>query len=646
VLAWPRVSNADHNFDQAASPTTEIFGFFSRGAGVHLESRLGQIGQFGLSPPSTPAAIGRHNQIYQDKIYRDDAVLLKGPGATIKRDGGERPQCIQIAVATIYNRSELMSSLGLTAYAALSDTDLLAAAYRQWGKACPEHVIGDWSFAAWHPDTRTLFVARDHAGNTALYYYLDSDTFAFSTSRRSLLNLKLTPSKLDPLYLGQILIGWDASIAERSIHSAIRRLPPAHCLTVTADRSETRRYWQVENATERALGHREDYVAELREVFNCAVRERLPPDGTVAASLSGGLDSGAVAVTAADLLRARGRMLSAYTAVPRAETAPYVGSDAGNEWPLAASTAEASGNIALHRVDSAAFNPIQAIKAGLSICLEPLRSAANLYWLIDLYRTAGQDGHVRMLTGQAGNAGLSWPGAIFSQSLLYQLRSAGPRRSFGRIIKRFTPAPIASFIRPLRRKPDWTASAISPEFANTLWLFERRMDDAWEHGGVSPLHQRMASLIPSRSVGGFLHAELGAANGLLVTDPTADPRILAFVLSVPDHIFIDARTGTDRWLIREAMKGHLPDAVRLNRRRGLQAADLVPRLRACADEVRAALDEIANGPGSAYLDMRHMNQVWSRIEAEDNPEVYRLAASVLLRGLMAGLFVNGFGRTW
>jgi asparagine synthase (glutamine-hydrolysing) len=99
-------------------------------------------------------------------------------------------------------------------------------------------------------------------------------------------------------------------------------------------------------------------------------------------------------------------------------------------------------------------------------------------------------------------------------------------------------------------------------------------------------------------------------------------------------------------LIREAMKGRLPDEVRLNRRRGRQAADLVPRLRACADEVEAALDEIANGPGAAYVSAPGLRQAWDKIKVEDCFESLRLAVAVLTRGIMAGLFVNGFGKTW
>jgi asparagine synthase (glutamine-hydrolysing) len=94
------------------------------------------------------------------------------------------------------------------------------------------------------------------------------------------------------------------------------------------------------------------------------------------------------------------------------------------------------------------------------------------------------------------------------------------------------------------------------------------------------------------------------------------------------------------------MKGRLPDEVRLNRRRGRQSADLVPRLRATSDEVEAALDECAHGPAATYLDVAHMRRVWDRIQCEDNSEIFQLSVTVLTRGIMAGLFVNGFGKTW
>ena len=105
---------------------------------------------------------------------------------------------------------------------------------------------------------------------------------------------------------------------------------------------------------------------------------------------------------------------------------------------------------------------------------------------------------------------------------------------------------------------------------------------------------------------------------------------------------MDPVTGLDRWLIRAAMKDRLPDEVRLNRRRGRQAADLVPRLRACAAEVEAALDELQRGPAAAYIDVTYVREVWQLIQTQDTPEASNKAISILTRGIMAGLFVNEF----
>lgn len=141
---------------------------------------------------------------------------------------------------------------------------------------------------------------------------------------------------------------------------------------------------------------------------------------------------------------------------------------------------------------------------------------------------------------------------------------------------------------------------------------------------------------------GATWAEIGAHYGMEVCDPTADVRVLAFSLSVPDHIFIDPKSGLDRWLIREAMKGRLPDDVRLNRRRGRQAGDLVPRLRACADEVEEALDELASGPAVEYVNVPYMREIWSMVRTDDTPQAFNKSMTILTRGIMAGLWVNGF----
>ncbi len=152
------------------------------------------------------------------------------------------------AAGRLDNRDALVAELRLPDRGhGIGDGRVMMAAYRRWGRDAPRRLFGDWSFAAWHPAQRRLFVARDQMGNSAVYYHCDRDTAAFCCSYRALLSLGLTPVELDELYLAQYLISWPRYVGEGTAASAIRRLPPAHTLTVTPEAVRTSCYWRPED---------------------------------------------------------------------------------------------------------------------------------------------------------------------------------------------------------------------------------------------------------------------------------------------------------------------------------------------------------------------------------------------------------------
>ena len=88
--------------------------------------------------------------------------------------------------------------------------------------------------------------------------------------------------------------------------------------------------------------------------------------------------------------------------------------------------------------------------------------------------------------------------------------------------------------------------------------------------------------------------------------------MISYCLSVPDWVYSGAR-GQPRWLIREAMGELLPDAVRENTRRGVQAADLGHRLVQSAAEVTEALHRLERSSlAPCYLALDRMRQAWER----------------------------------
>ncbi|MFZ6027641.1 MAG: asparagine synthase-related protein [Chloroflexota bacterium] len=527
----------------------------------------------------------------------------------------------------------------------LPDGDLIYLSYLRWGEDAPRYIYGDWAFAVYHVAEQRLFLARDHFGNTAMYYYLDARTFAFASDRHALLSLGVPRGEIDELYLAQVLVSWPAYHGERTVYTNLKRLPPAHTVTVTPKNHETRQYWRLEETPLLHLAKRQDYVEALRDVFDQAVRARLrvhPGSAQVASSLSGGLDSSSVTVTAARMLRATGQTLDAYTSVPLSDPSCYVGERFADEWPYAQETAASAANVRHVRIDAAGASVIEAFCEMLKVYGEPVHAAGNFYWIQAVEHAARTAGSRVFLTGQLGNAGLSWTGNIFSQPLGFRVRQMGVAGYLKAQCRRL--APVSWALAWQRQRTSFEAmcrsSAIHPDFARRLNLFERLLADLEENPSEGGGQERCRFLMPGRSFVGALHAQSGAGRGLEKRDPTGDARLLAFTFSVPDWVFMDPQSGIDRWLIRAAMQGRLPDAVRLNRRRGRQAGDLVPRLRAEAQRVEAVLDDLARGPAAVYLDVPYLRQSWQMIRVEDTPQAFLKATAVLTRGMMAGLFLN------
>jgi asparagine synthase (glutamine-hydrolysing) len=547
------------------------------------------------------------------------------------------------AAGRLDNRQALVDELSLSGRREpLADTGVMMAAYRRWRDTAAERLQGDWALAAWHPAQRRLFVARDPFGETALYYCCHPSAVAFASSQRAVVALGLSPIELDELYLAQYLISWPAYHGERTAASAARRLPPAHTLTVTPEGAHTRLYRRLEDQPVARMKTRDQYVTRLRDTFSQAVSTRLRTSGPVGVAVSGGLDSTAVAAVAAEHARRRGERLTAFTSVPIA-SARDDELMFGDELPLVRALAQLAGNIDVEPVTAAGVSPIQGIRWALEVYAAPIHAASNMFWLLELHRQAAASGHRVLLNGAVGNGGISWGGNPLSQPLAGQVQTLGAGQ-WGRRARQVSPRALWSWMAKRRQDPRWyRATAIAPAFAQRLDVGRRRLEDP-KTFPRNAREERLVLLKPGRSMVGLTSAELSAYFGLDVRDPTGDLDVLQFTLSVPDRIFRAPHDGGSRWLIREAMRGLVPDQIRLNRRKGLQAADLVARLQRSGDEVEEALAEVAGGPAADYVDIAYMRECWTAIRRDDNRDTHRLAVSVLTRGIMGGLFANAAGR--
>jgi len=565
------------------------------------------------------------------------------------------------ANARIDNRQELLDQFQVPSSERTTypDSELIVQAYHRWGEACVHHLVGDWAFALWQPQTRRLFIARDPLGINGLYYYHNSDFFAFSSCLKGLLALPQVPQQPNLLRVAQVLTSWPGD-GIQTAYQDILQLPPAHTLTVQNQRVTPERYWRLEDTPPLTLGSDQEYVETFLNHYRRAVGDRLRSHRPVGGTLSGGLDSGSVCALAAAALRPQS--LPVYTHVPLQPTDHLTSARRfGDESPYVEANRAFIGNLTVHYLKSAHLSPLAGIETNLGVHDQPGHAAGNHFWIADLLQTAQHQGLGTLLTGQCGNGTISWAGlALVSNGWQALLEGNWPRivaeaeaqgLSPWRLVKRYLLRPIALPIlaqgRRLQRigKLPWADyAAIHPDFARSLRLgaaMKRAGHDPTFTAAADPKAQRLRIIRPASTTIGALWLESGAAYGMEVRDPTLDQRLVEFCLALPNDQYF--RQGQDRSLIRRAMQGLLPDQVRLNQTKGLQAADIGYRVVAHGAEIEAALQRLRGSElARQVLDLGRMEAVLTSLQQGVTRANSSDCGTILLRGLMSGLFLLRF----
>ena len=210
-----------------------------------------------------------------------------------------------LADARIDARAELIEALkgqGRRVAFDAPDVELIGHAYMIWGRGCVDRLLGDFSFAIWDAKRRQLFCARDHFGVKPLFYADMGNTFVFSNALGVVRSHPEVGDKLNELAIADfMLFGFNQALDTTSF-ADIRRLAPAHTLFRSMrDRAVTERYWTLPTGGAVRYRRQWDYVEHFKELFKASVADRLRGN-RIGVLMSGGLDSTSVASMAHDLL--------------------------------------------------------------------------------------------------------------------------------------------------------------------------------------------------------------------------------------------------------------------------------------------------------------------------------------------------------
>ena len=493
--------------------------------------------------------------------------IWEGDGITLLRAApsiGEKPAPLTASTAEwvvmfdgrLDSRKELLRELrsqGQEAQPTSQDSTLVAEAFAAWGERAPEHFIGEFSLVAWECRTRETIQVRDRSGVRPLFHARSRETLLISNDLSLLLAVGGLSAPLHAPAIADFLLFSGNQDLSRTSYRSIHRVPPAHWLRVNrAGDTQVHRYWALpQPETPRTISSK-NAVEEFRVLFQEAVNDRVSGE-QVAISLSGGLDSTSVAAAA---VREHPQQIHSVTAGParaavddEASYAREAARSLGIPWELAPSD------------DYSLFERWSDPHCrGLEPTDTPLRAA-----FVDLMHLLAAKGRL-LLTGLAGDSVLYSSHQYFVRLLRSGrvLRALTEASSYAITRRRWPPLLFRSqALRALGLRSDQQAfpSWIREDFAREHDLRRRWAEFwSWREKSLHPWRPEAALFTQQamwpNTFESYNSAWTGASLDLSV--PFMDTRLVEFLFSLPPMPHF-----ADKDLLRQAVKGWLPDRVRL-----------------------------------------------------------------------------------
>lgn len=198
----------------------------------------------------------------------------------------------------IYNYRELRAELQTFdhSFVSDSDTEVLLAAWMQWGQACLPRLTGMFAFAVFDRRAHRLTCVRDAFGIKPFFYASGAEGFRFASEIPALLALLPGKPQLNWQRAYDYLVHGDYDSGSDSFFAGVQHLLPGHWLSVdlTTGQASTPQRWWAPRIEEQPGWRFADAVEQVREQFLGNIRLHLRSDVPLGAALSGGIDSSAV----------------------------------------------------------------------------------------------------------------------------------------------------------------------------------------------------------------------------------------------------------------------------------------------------------------------------------------------------------------
>lgn len=549
-------------------------------------------------------------------------------------------------------RDELGDKLGLTLKELVNtpDSRLVMMAYEKWNEECVHHLEGDWAFVLCDLGNRSLFMAKDKTGISALFHIMIGDQVFFSSNTTAILSIKHLSFNIEQ----EILLNYfridHFPFSGYTLIENLLYVNSGTCVKYYEDlKKRQSTYWKLKKISNFRYRYDVDYVYELFSVYAAATCSRLRVTSDLGIFLSGGLDSSSVAALAALGLEKKGGILHSFTSYPHFEKLlPAQKNIMANEVSLVKEMINKYNKICPNYLDFPSYSLRNEFTSPHSQDAYYPFVSKNSYWINGIMSHARIKGIKRMLTGQAGNDTISWSSAFVYADMLYSCNFLKLYHAVRNDQKEYSGGPFLFLFRFLFR-PAWAklktvfnstndkdGDALFPYLEKTVQenylTFHRNVGrklTKLKKMANSENNERKNRLEKAIPFGGIKWAISAQAQCMELADPTADARLVQLVFSLPENMFF--KSGIHKYIFK-LMFAHLIPRILLNNPLiKLQSYDFPYRISNDTDFKYFVREELDSSQGHAKIDTLLLKKLFDAIT--QYPAKY-------LNGMDIKLFLN------
>lgn len=512
----------------------------------------------------------------------------------------------------IYNHLALRAELETLGhrFTSRSDTEVLLAAWAQWGPGCLQRLDGMFAFVLFDRASGRLVAARDRFGIKPLYLWRSPQgLLALASEIKQFTVLPGWAARLQRARAYDFLQWRLSDHTQETMFRDVIQLRGGQWLEgevedLRAGRLSLRRWWVLQPDADAARLDATEAAQRFGQLLEASVASQLEADVPVGSCLSGGLDSSSVVCLVHRLRARRGLALPQHTFSARS-TVP-----AWDEGRFIDAVTAATGVLThpVHPSLEGLFDQLPLLTWHQD---EPFgTTSAYAQWCV--FARAGREGIKVLLDGQGADEALGGYHGYFGPRLAGLLR-CGHWRLLGRELQalrehhglplRHSLARLADAVLPGSLRQALRAAAGRASTARAPWLDLSRLGCAPRDAYVAAGERRHSVQALSRAqllathLPQLLHCEdrNSMAHGVEARVPFLDHRLVAFTLGLRDGHKLSG--GMTKRVLREAMAGVLPEPVRQRTDKLGFATPEAVWMQAQPQRFRALLERAVDGCG-------------------------------------------------